>query len=72
MTPIVIDLYGKIYLGSYECVDQQTVRVSSVGLGSKMAQMSGSGAESIAHKLLRELVRESRARTQMIEREHTI
>ena len=72
MTRVAIDVYGKIYMGSYEYVDKGTVRVSSVGLGSKVAQISNSTAESVARMLLRELVREAQKRNQVTGRERTV
>jgi hypothetical protein len=69
MTPIVIDFYGKIYTGWYECVDRGMVYVSSVGLGSKAARIGNSTPESVGRMLLRELVREVQKRNQPTEGE---
>ncbi len=72
MTPIVIDVYGKIYMGYYECGHEGMLRVSSVGLGSKVTQTSNSAPESVARMLLRELVQEAQKRNQMTGRQHTL
>jgi hypothetical protein len=72
VTPVTIDVYGKIYIGSYEDVDEGMVRVSSVGLGSKVAQISNSTAELVARMLLRELVREAQKKKQTTDQEHTV
>ena len=72
MIPIVIDFYGKIYTGSYEYENKGTVRVSSVGLGSRVTQISNSAPESAARMMLRELVRDAQKRNQITEREHKV
>ena len=59
MTPIRIDVYGKIYTGCYDYEHKDLLRVSSVGLGSKVRQIGNTPPESVARMLLRELVLEA-------------
>jgi hypothetical protein len=52
-------------MGCYEYVNKDMVRVSSLGLGSMVTQISNSTPESVARMLLRELVRVAYKKSQM-------